>query len=270
LKAVKRVPMGLHELVVGTICGGSDATSGITANPAMGRTFDMLLKEGGTAIFEETGELVGCERLMAERAATPELGRDLIAVVEKAKDYYTAMGYASFSAGNSEGGLTTIEEKSLGAYCKSGNALISGILKPGDMPLKDGLYLLDVVPDGPPKFGWPNINDNAEITELAACGCHLILFSTGRGSVVGAAITPVIKICANPETFHRMQGDMDIDAGSILLGMATIDQVAEQIYSKMLETVEGKTTISERLGHQEFVLSYKRFNASGIFDGCTK
>lgn len=273
LKQAKRVPMAVHELAVGTICGGSDATSGITANPAMGRAFDMLLAQQGTAIFEETGELVGCEQLMAQRAVTPALGKELIAVVEKAKHYYTAMGYASFSAGNADGGLTTIEEKSLGAYCKSGNMSISGILKPGDRPPKGGLYLLDIVPDGPPKFGWPNINDNAEIAELGACGCHLVLFSTGRGSVVGAAITPVIKVCANPETFSRMRGDMDIDAGQILLGEATINDIAEQIYTKMLETAVGEATLSEQLGHQEFVLTYKQFYSSakdGMFGKCIK
>ena len=144
---------------------------------------------------------------MAQRAVTSALAEELIAVVAKAAQYYATLGHGSFALGNAEGGLTTQEEKSMGAYSKSGSSKISGILKPGDVPLAGGLYLLDIVPDGPVRFGFPNINDNAEIAELIACGAHLILFSTGRGSVVGSAIAPVIKICANPQTFRRMSDD---------------------------------------------------------------
>lgn len=258
-----RVPMGIADLVVGTICGGSDGTSGITANPAVGRTFDRLIAGQGTCIFEETGELIGCEQIMAERAITPELGALIEQTVEKAERYYTVLGYGSFSPGNAEGGLTTQEEKSLGAYSKSGDSPISGLLKPGDQPLGPGLYLLDVVPDGEVRFGFPNISDNAEIAELIACGCHLILFTTGRGSVVGSAISPVIKICANPETYARMSGDMDIDAGRILTGAADLDQVADEIYTTVVKVARGGQSLSEELGHQEFILTYKQFEPAG-------
>ena len=179
------VPMAFDELIVGTVCGGSDGTSGITANPAVGRCFDWLIENGAACIFEETGELIGCERIMASRAITPELGVEIEACVDKAANYYRIMGYGSFAPGNAEGGLTTLEEKSMGAYSKSGSSPISGLIKPGDVPPRGGLYLLDVVPDGEPRFGFPNISDNAEIVELIACGSHLILFTTGRGSVVG-------------------------------------------------------------------------------------
>ena len=217
------------ELVVGTVCGGSDGTSGITGNPAAGRAFDMLVAEGAACIFEETGELIGCEHIMAARAITPELGRELEASVAKAARYYATLGYGSFAAGNADGGLTTIEEKSMGAYAKSGSSPISGLIKPGDIPPRGGLYLLDVVPDGEVRFGFPNINDNAEIAELIACGSHAMLFVTGRGSVVGSAISPVVKICANPETYRRMADDMDVDAGRILEGGATLDEVGREI-----------------------------------------
>ncbi|MEP3123332.1 MAG: UxaA family hydrolase, partial [Nisaea sp.] len=201
LERAERVPMGVDELVIGTICGGSDGTSGITGNPAAGRAFDMLIGDGAACIFEETGELIGCEHIMAARAATPALAAVLEASVAKAARYYATLGYGSFAAGNATGGLTTIEEKSMGAYAKSGASPIVGLLKPGDVPPTGGLYLLDVVPDGEVRFGFPNINDNAEIAELMACGAHINLFVTGRGSVVGSAISPVIKICANPETY---------------------------------------------------------------------
>jgi altronate hydrolase len=260
---VPRAPLHVNELVVGTVCGGSDATSGISANPAVGRAFDMLVKQGAATIFEETGEMIGLEDVMSARAVTSELGHELKTSVEKAAHYYKQMGHASFAPGNAEGGLTTIEEKSIGAYCKSGDSPISGLIKPGDVPHRGGLYLLDVVPDGEPRFGFPNINDNAEIAELIACGSHVILFTTGRGSVVGSAISPVIKICANPETYERMSDDMDINAGKILRLEASVDEVGDEIYRKVLDVASGTQSCSESLGHQEFVLTYKSFEPIG-------
>lgn len=257
------VPMAVADLVIGTICGGSDGTSGITANPAVGQAFDRLGAEGAACIFEETGELVGCERIMAARALTPELGAALEASVAKAEAYYTVMGYGSFAPGNAEGGLTTQEEKSMGAYSKSGSAAIVGILKPGDQPPSGGLFLLDVVPDGEVRFGFPNISDNAEIVEMIACGAHLTLFTTGRGSVVGSAISPVIKICANPETYRRLTGDMDIDAGRVMEERATLGEVGAEIYDAVMAVAGGARSVSEALGHQEFILTYKSFEPVG-------
>jgi altronate dehydratase large subunit len=263
IEAAPRAQMVVSELVVGTVCGGSDGTSGLTANPAVGRCFDRLVQQNATCIFEETGELIGCERIMSDRAITAELGAQIEACVEKAANYYRVMGYGSFAPGNAEGGLTTQEEKSMGAYSKSGSSAISGLIKPGDVPPSGGLYLLDVVPDGEPRFGFPNISDNAEIVELIACGAHLILFTTGRGSVVGSAISPVIKVCANPETYRRMQDDMDIDAGRILEGEADLDQVGDEIYRCVLDVAAGSSSKSEALGHQEFILTYKQFEPIG-------
>jgi altronate hydrolase len=266
LAGQERVPMGLDELVVATICGGSDSTSGITANPAVGVAFDKLIDAGSACVFEETGELVGCEYHMRQRAVTPELGEAIVQTVEKAARYYTIMGHGSFAPGNADGGLTTQEEKSLGAYAKSGAAPIRGILKPGDQTWGAGLYLLDVVPDGEPRFGFPNISDNAEIVELIACGAHVTLFTTGRGSVVGSAISPVIKVCANPSTFARLSDDMDVNAGRILTGEATLEQVGTEIVELVARVANGAPSRSEELGHQEFILTYKQFEPSG--PGC--
>jgi altronate hydrolase len=259
----KKVPMRLDELVVGTICGGSDGTSGITANPAVGRAFDRLIAAGAACLFEETGELVGCEYHMKSRAARPELGDEIVACVAKAARYYSILGHGSFAVGNADGGLTTQEEKSLGAYAKSGASPIVGIVKPGDVPPTGGLYLLDVVPDGEPRFGFPNISDNAEIAELIACGAHVILFTTGRGSVVGSALSPVIKVCANPLTYRNLAGDMDVDAGRILEGRATLEDVGREVFDVTLEVARGVRSKSESLGHQEFILTYKTFEPVG-------
>ncbi len=263
LADLPKVNIDISDLVIGTICGGSDATSGLTGNPAAGRAFDLMVADGAACIFEETGELIGCEHIMKERAVTQELGDEIVQTVQKAITYYDHMGYGSFSQGNAEGGLSTIEEKSLGAYAKSGSSKISGILKPGVRPPTGGLYLLDVVPDGDPRFGFPNINDTAEIIELIACGAHAVIFVTGRGSVVGSAISPVLKVCANPATYDRMQEDMDVNAGAILNGTSTIGQVGKEIRDKLCDLARLGRTASEDLGHREFALTYKQFDPLG-------
>jgi altronate hydrolase len=262
ISSVERVKLNEEDLVIGTICGGSDGTSGISANPAVGACFDKLIDKGATCIFEETGELIGCEHIMANRAESKELGDDLVACVEKAEQYYTKMGYGSFAPGNAEGGLTTQEEKSMGAYAKSGSSLINGIIKPGELPHKKGLFLMDVVPDGEPTFGFPNISDNAEIVELIASGALMVLFTTGRGSVVGSAISPIIKICANPETYKNLSEDMDVNAGEIIEGNATVNDIGNIIYDQVIEVAKGKMSKSEELGHKEFILTYKKFDSS--------
>jgi altronate dehydratase large subunit len=263
LAAAPTVPMEVSDLVVGTVCGGSDGTSGITGNPAAGIAFDKLVAAGAACIFEETGELIGCEDIMAARAATPELAEELRASVEKAARYYATLGYGSFAAGNADGGLTTIEEKSLGAYMKSGQSRISGLIKPGDIPPKGGLYLMDVVPDGEVRFGFPNISDNAEIVEMMASGAHLTLFVTGRGSVVGSALAPVLKIAANPHMYRRLAGDMDVNAGRVLDGEATLEEVGQEIFDRVVGLASGEVSASEALGHQEFILTYKSFEPIG-------
>lgn len=263
ISTIPKTDMSIEDLIIGTVCGGSDACSGITANPAVGRVFNRLVENNAIAIFEETGEMIGLEKIISQRAITPELGAELKKSIEKAANYYTLMGHGSFAPGNADGGLTTIEEKSMGAYCKSGEAPIAGLIKPGDRPHRPGLYLMDVVPDGPLKFGFPNINDSSEIVEMIASGAHIVLFTTGRGSVVGSAISPVIKVCANPQTYERMQDDMDINAGAILSGNSTLDTVSNEIFELIQEIASGKLTCSEQLGHQEFVLTYKTFTPIG-------
>lgn len=235
-----RVAMDLSDLVIGTVCGGSDGTSGITGNPATGRAFDQLVAAGAACIFEETGELIGCEDIMSARAATPALATELRAWVEKVARYYAALGYGSFASGNPDSGLSTIEEKSMGAYAKSGSSPISGLIKPGDIPPKGGLYLMDVVPDGPVTFGFPNISDNAEIVEMMASGAHMTIFVTGRGSVVGSAISPVIKVAANPEMYERLHEDMDINAGRIITGDASLEDIGTEIFDLVAQVASGR------------------------------
>jgi altronate dehydratase len=189
LRAQRAVPMAWHELSVGTICGGSDATSGLTANPAMGIAFDLLVAQGGVGIFEETGELIGMEELMAQRARTPALGDALRASVGKAARYYSTLGYPSFAPGNADGGLTTIEEKSLGAYAKSGQSQIDGLIKPGVRPNAGGLYLLDApsVPIGtaPTSAQWLPLSDGLGLTLEESMTLQLANVTPGTGVTAG-------------------------------------------------------------------------------------
>lgn len=260
IAATPQVVIDWSDLMIGTVCGGSDGYSGITANPSVGATFDWLVDHGATCIFEEPGELIGCEQLLQQRAVNPELGARLYNCIVKADKYYKQMGHDSFSQGNATGGLTTIEEKSLGSYCKSGSRPILGLTNPSVAPNKPGLWMMDVVPDGEARWGFPNINDNAEIMEMAACGCQLVLYTTGRGSVAGSAISPVIKICSNPETYRHMKDDMDINAGAIVTNGLTFDDVRSHILQCIEQTASGIPTQSEALGHREYTLVYKQFN----------
>lgn len=258
-EAVSTLDLQWSDLMIGTVCGGSDGYSGITANPSVGCTFDWLVDQGATCIFEEPGELIGCEQLLHDRAITPALGQELYNCIVKADKYYKQMGHDSFSAGNATGGLTTIEEKSLGSYCKSGSRPIQGLTYPGLFPHTPGLWMMDVVPDGEARWGFPNINDNAEIMEMIACGCHLVLYTTGRGSVAGSAISPVIKVCANPDTYHRMKDDMDINAGAIVTEGLSFTQIRDQLLQCIEQAASGQSTKSELLGHREYSLGYKSF-----------
>jgi altronate dehydratase large subunit len=261
--AAETVPLDFSDLTIGTKCGGSDGLSGITINPAVGHAFDILVDAGATVMFEETCELLGCEDHMASRAIDRALGEEIRASVRKADRYYRDLGHGSFGGGNIKHGLSTIEEKSLGAYAKSGTRPIVGLLKPGMRPVRAGLHLMDTVNDGPVRLGIPNINDTQTVTEMVASGCQLIVFTTGAGSVVGQAVAPIIKGVSNSRVYQRMADDMDINGGTIADGLETVAQVGERIVAKVASLAAGEHSKSESLGHQEFVLNYKTYEPAG-------
>ncbi len=252
---VPRKEITLSDLIVGVECGGSDTTSGLAANPAVGIAADMIVAAGGTVIFEETNELLGCEEILARQSATPVVAADVLAAIDSARAWGVRTGHRAISAGNIEGGLTTIEEKSLGAVCKAGSSPIQSVLRGGAWPRPDGPGLHLLAPMYVEEEGWTGggtISDPNGVTELAACGAHLVVFTTGRGTVTGSGIVPVIKVCGNPETFAKMHDNMDIDAGAIVTGEQTIAEVGEAILSSVLETAAGTLTRAEELGHFEF------------------
>jgi altronate hydrolase len=258
LARTPRAEMTAADLIVGTECGGSDATSGIAANPAVGRAFDLLVDAGGTAIIEETLEMAGLGEIAAARGIHPEVSRELRRAIEKAEAFSLQVDQFSIAPGNHMGGLTTIEEKSMGAFAKGGTQPIRGVIKVGQRPPTQGLYVLDSVPDPSPfLFGYSNPNDSEGILDLISCGAHLVAFTTGRGSVIGSVISPVLKVCGNPKTYARMSGDMDVNAGRIITGEASVMEVGEEIFQLIQEVAAGRETAAERLGHREYCIPYK-------------
>jgi altronate hydrolase len=258
LDHTRRVPMAVSDLIVGTECGGSDATSGIAANPAVGHAFDLLVEAGATLIFEETLEMIGCAEIVARRAVNEQVAAQLRRAIEKAEEFSLGGNQFSIAPGNVTGGLTTIEEKSMGALAKSGTRPIQGVIKVTEQPSGPGLYLLDTVPDPSPfPFGHSNPNDSEGILALISCGAHIVVFTTGRGSVIGSVVSPVLKVCGNPQTYARMGHDMDVNAGRVITGEATLAEVGREIFGLILEVAAGRPTAAERLGHAEYCIPYK-------------
>ena len=258
LEQTPRVEMSVADLTIGTECGGSDATSGIAANPAVGRAFDLLVDAGATVIIEETLEMLGCADIVAARGETADVSRQLREAVEKAEKFSLQIDQFSIAPGNYTGGLTTIEEKSMGAFAKCGTRPVRGVIKVAQRPPQSGLYVLDSVPDPSPfLFGYSNPNDSEGILDLISCGAHIVVFTTGRGSVIGSVISPVLKVCGNPKTYARMSEDMDVNAGRIISGEASVDDVGKEIFERVQEVAAGRQTAPESLGHREYYIPYK-------------
>lgn len=258
LKNTPRVEMGMSDLIIGAECGGSDYTSGLAGNVVVGRFFDRLVDAGGAAIFEEIVEAIGLDKLLVNRAASEQAAREIRYTYDKALDYCRSVRQYSVSPGNFAGGLSTIEEKSMGAVIKSGSRPIQGVLKVSVPPPHGGLWLLDSTPDPHwMQFGITNPNDNEGLMDLASCGAHIVFLVTGRGNVVGSAVAPCIKITGNHETFTRMAGDMEFDASPILRGAVTQAELAGQLADYVAQVAAGTPTKSEALGHREFFIPYK-------------
>ncbi len=268
-RMAKRAPMTLADLCIGCECGGSDGTSGLAGNPVVGRFFDRLVDAGGQAIFEEIVEMIGLKDIILSRAADDQARLQLDAAYEKAVRYCQSVRQYSVSPGNFAGGLTTIEEKSMGAFAKSGSRGIQGVIKVAQTPPRAGLWLMDSVPD--PHFmgfGYTNPNDTEGIMDLISAGCQMVLFVTGRGSVIGSPIAPLIKITGNSQTFTRMTEDIDFDAGAVLDGRMKMDQAAAALEELVVDVARGKLTKPEALGHREYFVMYKHQDTPPLQIGC--
>jgi altronate dehydratase large subunit len=268
-KETPRVPMTLADLTVGCECGGSDGTSGLAGNPAVGAFFDLLVDAGGRAIFEETVEMIGLREHMLARVANAEAAKQIGAAYDKAARYCQSVRQYSVSPGNFAGGLTTIEEKSLGAFAKSGTRSIQGVIRVAEAPRGPGLWILDSVPDDHfMQFGYTNPNDTEGIMDLISAGSQIVLFVTGRGSVIGSPIAPLIKITGNSATFHALADDMDFDAGRALTGDITLAQAGRELAGLVTRVAAGEPSKPEQLGHREYFIMYKHQNTPSFSDGC--
>ena len=244
---IQRTPCPVSELMVALQCGGSDALSGITANPALGYACDLLVAQGGTAVLAETPEIYGAEHLLTRRACDAATGERLVDLIRWWEDY-TARNKGSMdnnpSPGNKKGGLTTILEKSLGAAAKGGTTPLNGVYKYAEPVTAKGFTFMDS-----PGY------DPASVTGQIASGCNLVTFTTGRGSAFGSKPSPCVKIATNTDMYTRLIDDMDINTGDILTANLTVEEKGREIYQTLLDVASGKPSKSEAqgLGDYEFV-----------------
>ncbi|HEY1784413.1 MAG TPA: altronate dehydratase family protein [Pirellulales bacterium] len=243
---VRREPVPVSQLVLGTNCGGSDGNSGVTCNPALGAASDLVVAAGGTVILGETTEIYGAEQLLTRRARTPKVAEKLIERIGW-WEWYTGLFGATPdnnpSPGNKEGGLTTIYEKSLGAVAKGGSTALAEVYQYAEEVTTPGLVVMDT----------PGL-DAPSVTGIIAGGAQVMVFTTGRGSCYGSKPTPTIKVASNTPMYQRMVDDMDINAGTILAGQP-VAEVGREIFEKVLAVASGEPTKSEslNLGDEEFV-----------------
>lgn len=249
LSAQVRVPFDVSELLIGLKCGGTDATSGIAANPALGMAVDNIIDQGGSAMLTEIGELIGCEHILAKRAATPEVGEDILRIVrhveqvleESTKNYERTSNRAALvTPGNFDGGVSSVSEKALGGMFKSGTRPFVGTLEYSEAPTKHGLYLMNA--EG---------QDGEVVTPMAAAGAQIICFTSGRGTPTGFPLVPVIKITGNDKTYRLLEDNIDINAGTVVTGTKKISEVGQEIYEEILAVANGKQTKAEAMGHGE-------------------
>ncbi len=245
---LKREKVKLDSLILGVECGGSDACSGISANPALGVTSDLLVEQGGTVILSETTESIGAEHILARRAINRKVRRKILEIVKRtemrALQLGLDIGRANPAPGNYAGGITTLEEKSLGCITKAGTSKIMEVLEYAEPPTQKGLVLMDT----------PG-HDAESVTGLIAGGTQVIAFTTGRGNPMGSPIAPVIKIATNSHVFTRMRENIDINAGEIITGRETVQHMGDKIFREVIRVASGKLTQSEILGHREFAIN---------------
>lgn len=237
----QREVVPVSELIIGLQCGGSDALSGVTANPALGIAGDILIRHGGTVILSETPEIYGAEHLLTQRAAAPEIAEQLLARIKWWEEYTARNDFElnnNPSPGNKAGGLTTIMEKSLGAQAKSGSTNLNGVYLYAEHIEQKGLVFMDS-----PGY------DPVSATGQVASGAQIICFTTGRGSAFGCKPAPCIKLSSNTPLYERMKEDIDINCGGVLDGEMSLYQCGEKIFQDIIKIASGEATKSELLGY---------------------
>jgi altronate dehydratase large subunit len=241
---LKREPCDMSELILGLECGGSDATSGFTANPALGWVSDRLIEMGASTIMAETIELIGAEHVLARRGATKEIHDQIIMICKNFEEHLAGVGqdcrHGQPTPGNKAGGLSTIEEKSLGCIYKGGHYPIVEVVPEGVRPTKKGSIIMDT-----PGY------DIACNTAMIAGGCQVIAFTTGRGTPTGHAVAPILKITGNKQTFEKMKDNLEVDVSAVTEGKMSIEEAGQVIMDELLAIMNGKLTLAEVYGFSD-------------------
>ncbi len=245
---LQREKFPISELIVGTECGGSDQTSGLASNPLIGEACDRLVDMGATAVLSETTEFIGAEHILARRGRTPEVSRRIYDIVHRFENSLKLVGEdvrdGNPSPGNMEGGLTTLEEKSLGCIHKGGHRPVEAVYEYSEIIDKKGLVIMDT----------PG-NDPSSVAAMVAGGAQVVLFSTGRGTPTGNPVAPIIKLTANPQTYAGMSDNIDVDASMLLTNPDRMPELADALVEEVAATASGKLTKSEALGYTEMAIA---------------
>lgn len=245
---IMREEFPISELIIGTECGGSDPTSGLASNPVIGQVSDLMVEHGGTAVLSETTEFIGAEHILARRAINKEVHDRIFEIVHRYEKSLQLVGEevrsGNPSPGNKAGGITTLEEKSLGCIHKGGHTPVNAVYDYGKpLKSKEGLVIMDT----------PG-NDPSSVAGMVAGGCQIILFSTGRGTPTGNPIAPVIKITGNKITFAKMIDNMDVDVSGILYGESTLEKSGDELLQLICEIANGRQSKAESLGYTEMAI----------------
>lgn len=239
----------ISELMMGIECGGSDATSGIASNPAVGALSDELVDLGATTIMSESIEWIGGEHVLAKRAATPEIHNQIIKVCQDYEEHLKAAGQdcraGQPTPGNKAGGLSTLDEKSLGCIRKGGTRPIVEVLGQAQRPTKHGAVVMDTA-------GY----DISSVTSMVAGGCNVVIFTTGRGTPTGNAIVPVLKVTANAKTYAKMEDNMDVDLSGIIKGETTYQEEGHRMLGIINDVANGKLTKAEAFGFSDIAVDH--------------
>ncbi len=242
---LSRRAFDLSSLVVGLECGGSDSTSSIAANPVVGYVSDKLVDLGATVIFSETPEAIGAEHVLLKRVVNEELGERLVGYIKWFEEEVIKEGLdirgTNPTPGNIAGGLTTLEEKSLGAIIKSGSRPITDVVDYAERPRRKGVVFMNT-----PGY------DVESVTGMVAGGAQLVIFTTGLGTPTGSAIAPVIKVTGNPSTYRKLSSIIDVNVGTLIEGRETLEEAGERLFNEVVEVASGKLTASEIMGHKEY------------------